>query len=315
LAQGSLAMIHEFGPAPPRRSLREFSIPEDPEEQVRHLMAVTEEQREELQRLQSGEVAELRRKLLETQTELDQVYAKGEELHLAFEKKCDETADFAGKAAFLSIEVERNKELEEKVELQQAQQAELERSYNTVMRTTRRTLDDLSQRSREWQRMLVEDCRSFAIRRETSLCERHAAREKDFLRSGTPMVSKVSPEARPSCIPTPAVKKASPNHVFETPRGFDTPALRQSSVGAENACAHVSPPRQKKLEFHPTRPGFTPIARLEYSAPPRGSCDLPDSARKVVESARKLGLGSREPLTERRPRIAVGAGPRRVPIR
>lgn len=310
-------MVHEFGPAPPRRSLKEFSIPEDPEDQVRHLMAVTEEQREELQRLQSSsEVAELRQKLLETQSELDQVYAKGEELHVAFEKKCDETAEFAGKAAFLSVEVERSKELEVQVETQKEQQAELERSYKSVMRTTQRTMNELAQRSHEWQRMLVEDCRSFAVRREASLCAKYVAREKNIFRMNSSGPAKVSPEHRPSCIPTPAMKKVSPKHIFETPSSFDTPAPRRSSaVGAENAPVNVSPPRQTKLEFDPTRPTFTPISRLEYSAPPRGFSDLPDSARKFADSARKLGLGCREPLTERRPRVAMGAGPRRVPIR
>lgn len=332
----------ELGPAAPRRSvsksasLAEFSIPEDPEEQVRHLMAVTEEQREELQRLQGGEVDKLQQQLAAAQRELAQVYAKGEELHRAFEKKCDETAEFAGKAAFLSVEAERSKELEAQVEQHAEQQAETERSYNSVLRKTGRTVDELTQRATEWHRMGVEDCRSFAVRREAQLRAELASQDAE------PRPAKASPPRRPSCIPTPGKlatpcvmhrappsrAPASPQSRFETPR-FETPFDRRS-VGAENACGNLasSPPRQTKL-FDPSR-SFTP---LPASFTPAGSsftprpacalarCDGPrdlESASKGFESARKLGLGlrePREPLAERRPRVPTAGGPRRVPIR
>merc|ERR1719253_2329457 len=133
-------------------------------------MAVTEEQREELQRLQSSsEVVDLRRKLQEAESKLDEAYTQGQDLHCAFEKKCDETAEFAGKAAsastYLAVEVERSKELEARVEQYADQQAEMEKSYTAVLRKNGKTVEDMVARSYELQRMGVEDCRSYAVRR------------------------------------------------------------------------------------------------------------------------------------------------------
>jgi hypothetical protein len=126
----------------------EFAICEDPEEQVSHLMQVCEQQRRELDSRRNDK-ADLER-------QLDEVIAEGEKVHAAFEKKVDEHCKLETKLAYtearceeLTASLKANEDI-----------ADLERTYNDVLRSNQSVLDDIRRAGREREAMVREDWRS-----------------------------------------------------------------------------------------------------------------------------------------------------------
>jgi hypothetical protein len=126
----------------------EFAICEDPEEQVSHLMQVCEEQRRELDKGRTAK-ADLER-------QLDEVIAEGEKVHRAFEKKVDDHCKLETKLAYVEARCE---ELTASLKANE-DIAELERTYNDVLRSNQTVLDDIRRAGREREAMVREDWRS-----------------------------------------------------------------------------------------------------------------------------------------------------------